>query len=224
MQFTGSIVDYAVVFTSGVLVSFTPCIYPVIPITASFIAGANTSGRKSHGLALSMIYVLGMAIVYCAMAVIAALTGKIFGQLQNTSIAYFLIAGGLVFFGLVMLDKIQLPSFSFGNAHRVKVDSLWSVLLFGMLAGLIVGPCTAPVLGSLLFYIAAKENMIHGISLMFVFAYGVGFSLILVGTFSGLISRLPKSGAWLIRIKQICGVILLAIGVFFIYKGFRSFH
>ena len=224
MHFTGSFVDYIVVFTSGVLVSFTPCIYPVIPITASFIAGANTTGRRSHGFVLSLIYVLGMALVYCAMAVIAALTGKIFGQLQNSSIFYFLIALGLIFFSLVMFDKIQLPSFSFGKAHQMKVGNPWSVLLFGMIAGLIVGPCTAPVLASLLFYIAARENIVHGISLMFVFAYGVGFSLILVGTFSGLISRLPKSGLWLVRIKQVCASILLAIGIFFIYKGIRTIH
>ncbi len=221
MHLTGSISDYFIAFSSGVLVSFTPCVYPVMPITASFIAGANTTGRRWHGFVLSLLYVLGMAIVYSVLAVVAALSGRIFGQIQNSVIFYFIIGSLLVFFAFVMFDKISLPSLSLGRVHRFKADSLWSVVIFGMVAGLVVGPCTAPVLASLLVYVASRQNIVHGVSLMFVFAYGVGFSLILVGTFSGLLSRLPKSGAWLLRIKQICGWILLAIGLFFIYKGIR---
>ena len=221
MHLTGSISDYFIAFSSGVLVSFTPCVYPVMPITASFIAGANTTGRRWHGFVLSLLYVLGMAIVYSVLAVVAALSGRIFGQIQNSVIFYFIIGSLLVFFAFVMFYKISLPSLALGRVHRFKADSLWSVVIFGMVAGLVVGPCTAPVLASLLVYVASRQNIVHGVSLMFVFAYGVGFSLILVGTFSGLLSRLPKSGAWLLRIKQICGWILLAIGLFFIYKGIR---
>jgi cytochrome c-type biogenesis protein len=223
MQLTGSIFDYFIVFASGVLVSFTPCIYPVMPITASFIAGANTTGSRWHGFAISLLYVLGMAIVYSILALIAALTGSVFGQIQNSPPFYLVTGGMLIFFAFVMFDKIILPSFMGHKAHSLKPDSLFAVLLCGMVAGLIVGPCTAPVLGSLLFYIASRQNILYGMSLMLVFAYGVGFSLILVGTFSGLLSRLPKSGMWLVRIKQLCGIILLVIGLFFLFKGLRPF-
>jgi cytochrome c-type biogenesis protein len=224
MQLTGTVLDYFFVFASGVLVSFTPCVYPVMPITASFIAGANTTGTRWHGFALSLLYVLGMALVYSVLALIAALTGKVFGQIQNSPSFYLIIGGMLIFFAFVMFDKIMLPSLMGHKGHKLKPDSLFSVLLFGMVAGLIVGPCTAPILGSLLVYVASRQNILYGVSLMFMFAYGVGFSLILVGTFSGLLSRLPKSGTWLVRIKQICGSILLAIGLFFLYKGIRLFH
>lgn len=224
MNLTGSFFDYIVAFASGVLVSFTPCVYPVMPITASFIAGANTTGTRWHGFALSLLYVLGMALVYSLLALIAALTGKVFGQIQNSAPFYFVISIMLIFFAFVMLDKIMLPAFGGHKAHKLKPDSLFSVLLFGMVAGLIVGPCTAPILASLLVYVASRHNIIHGVSLMFAFAYGVGFSLILVGTFSGLLGRLPKSGTWLLRIKQVCGLILLAIGLFFLYKGIKILH
>jgi cytochrome c-type biogenesis protein len=224
MNLTGSFVDYFIAFGSGVLVSFTPCVYPVMPITASFIAGANTTGTRWHGFALSLLYVLGMAIVYSMLALMAALTGKVFGQLQNTAPFYITVSVMLIFFAFVMFDQITMPAVRGHKAHKLKPDSLFSVLLFGMVAGLIVGPCTAPILGSLLVYVASTHNIVHGMSLMFLFAYGVGFSLILVGTFSGLLSRLPKSGIWLVKIKQICGVILLAIGIFFLYKGIKLFH
>ncbi|MBF0489853.1 MAG: sulfite exporter TauE/SafE family protein [Candidatus Omnitrophica bacterium] len=224
MQLTGSILDYFIVFASGLLVSFTPCVYPVMPITASFIAGANTRGKRSHGFMLSLIYVTGMAIVYSVLAVVAALTGKVFGQIQNSAPFYFVIAAMMIVFAFVMFDKISIPTIAGHKGHKIKTDSVWSVLLFGMVAGLVIGPCTAPVLASLLVYVASGKNILHGVSLTFTFAYGLGFSLILVGTFSGLLSRLPKSGTWLIRIKQVCGFILLISGFLFFYKGIRLIY
>jgi len=219
MHVSGSILDYLAVFASGVVVSFTPCVYPVMPLTASFIAAANTSGTRGRGFFISLVYVLGMALVYAALAVFAALTGKIFGQIQNSPAFYLTIGALLIVFALVMFDKIALPALGRGTAHKVRPNNLWAVLLFGMTSGLVIGPCTAPVLGSLLVYVASKHNIWHGASLMFAFAYGMGFSLILIGTFSGLLNRLPKSGAWLVRVKQIAGLILLGVGVYFIYKG-----
>ena len=219
MHVSGGILDYLAVFASGVAVSFTPCVYPVMPLTASFIAAANTSGTRGHGFVISLVYVLGTALVYAALAVFAALTGKIFGQLQNSPAFYWTIGVLLIVFAFVMFDKIELPVIGRHVHHKFKPDRWWAVLLFGMTSALVIGPCTAPVLGSLLVYVASKHNIWHGASLMFAFAYGMGFSLILVGTFSGLLSRLPKSGAWLVRIKQVSGLILLAAGVYFIYKG-----
>jgi cytochrome c-type biogenesis protein len=224
MEPSGGISDYFIAFVSGVLVSFTPCVYPVMPMTASFIAGANTTGTRWHGFAISLIYVLGMALVYAGLAVFAALSGKLFGQIQQSPLFLFGVAFGLVFFAFVMFDKIEIPTIGHHKHHKLKPDSLWSVFLFGTISGFIVGPCTAPVLGSLLLYVASKQNILLGTTLMFVFAYGVGFSLILVGTFSGVLSRLPKSGFWLLRIKQLAGVILLGMGLFFMYKGFNNLN
>jgi cytochrome c-type biogenesis protein len=218
MTLTGSILDYVLVFWAGVLVSFTPCVYPVMPITASFIAGANVKGGRGTGFVLSLIYVLGMAISYCALAVFAIVTGKIFGQIQNTPLVYAMIGALLVLFGLIMLDIARIPYIGL-QFKPDRPKDIWAVLLFGMTSGLIVGPCTAPVLATLLTYVASKQNLVYGISLLFVFSYGVGASLILVGTFSGLLSRLPKSGRWLEWIKRLSGGILTGAGLYFFYKA-----
>ena len=222
MNLPGNIFDYLIVFWSGVLVSFTPCLYPVMPITASFIAGVNTTGTRWRGFAISLIYVFGLAITYCALAVFAALTGKVFGQLQNSPWIYLIVANILIVFALVMFDIIPLPSIGANLHQKIKLKNIWMVLLFGMASGLVVGPCTAPVLGVLLLYVQSKQNILYGVSLLFVFSYGVGFSLILVGTFSGLLSALPKSGPWLIRIKQFCGIVLLVAAEYFLIQAGRS--
>ncbi len=219
MHLSGNLFDYVIVFLSGVLVSFTPCVYPVMPLTASFIGGINTRGSRSLGFLISLIYVFGVAITYCTLAVIAALSGKIFGQLQNSAVVFIIVANVLMFFSLVMFDIIPIPSFSVALQNKIQLKNLWTVVLFGAVSGLIIGPCTAPVLGTLLLYVASKQNIFHGVSLLFVFSYGVGASLILIGTFSGLLTSFPKSGAWLLRIKQFCAVVLLIAAQFFLIKA-----
>jgi thiol:disulfide interchange protein len=219
MQLSGTWFDYIIAFLSGVAVSFTPCVYPVMPMTASFVASFNTKGSKIMGLVISLIYVLGMAITYSALAVIAALTGKVFGQLQNTPIVYIIVANILFFFAMVLSDLVPLPTVGTFFHEKIAHKSLWTVVIFGMAAGLIVGPCTAPVLGTLLLYVASKQNILNGMGLLFFFSYGVGASLILVGTFSGLLAVLPRSGVWLVRMKQLCGLILIILGEYFLVKA-----
>ncbi|MCK5081587.1 MAG: sulfite exporter TauE/SafE family protein [Candidatus Omnitrophica bacterium] len=219
MELQGNFLDYFIVFWAGVLVSFTPCVYPVMPLTASFIAGVNTKGTKWMGFVLSLIYVFGLALIYCALAVFAALTGKFFGQIQNSPGVFIVIANTFIFFGLVMFDVIPIANFGVNVQNKIKIKNIWTVVLFGMASGLAVGACTAPILGALLVYVASKQNIFHAASLMFVFSYGVGASLILVGTFSGILGNLPKSGAWLIRVKQFCGLVMIIAAEYFLIKA-----
>lgn len=220
MHLTGNITDYFAAFAGGVLVSFSPCLYPVMPITASFIAGVNTRGTKLMGFLISLIYVLGIAAAYSTIAIVAALTGKIFGQFQNSPVVFLIVGNVLLFFALSLLDVIPLPMLGIDVQNKIRPTNMVMVLLLGAASGLIIGPCTAPILGSLLLHIASKQNILYGASLMFVFSYGLGASLILIGTFSGMLSRMPKSGSWLIRVKQFCGfILLLAAEYFFIQAG-----
>lgn len=219
MNISGTFLDYLVVFLGGVAVSFTPCVYPVMPMTASFIGGMNTKGSKLVGFLISLVYVFGMSLTYSAFAIFAALSGKIFGQIQNNPVIYIIVANIILFFALVMLDVIQLPTFGANAQKKVRPQNLLAVLLFGMSAGLIVGPCTAPALATLLVYIASKQNLVHGVLLMFVFSYGVGTSLILIGTFSGILSNLPKSGKWLVWVKRFCALVLIVIAEYFLIKA-----
>ena len=221
MQLHGNFFDYFLVFGAGVAVSFTPCVYPALPVVATVIAGVNTRGTKLMGFAVSLVYVLGLAVTYCSLAVIAALSGKIFGQVQNSSLVYLVIGNVLLLFALVMLDVIPFPALALSRSAGLKPRNLGSVFFLGCVGGLIVGPCTAPVLGTVLLYVASKQNLLHAVSLLFVFSYGVGASLILVGTFSGLLSQLPKSGPWLNRIKQFCAVVLVILAEYYFIKAGR---
>jgi cytochrome c-type biogenesis protein len=221
MHLSGNILDYFLAFGQGVLVSFTPCVYPLIPITAGFIAGVNTHGSRLMGFVISVIYVLGLALSYCALAAIAAYTGKFFGKIQNNPFIFLIVANIFIFFALVMLDVISLPALGIDVRDKVRPRNLWAVFLFGATSGLIVGPCTSPFLAGLLTMVSLKQNVFYGVSLLFVFSYGVGFLLILVGTFSGVMSVLPKSGPWLLRIKQLSALILIIAAQYFLIKAGR---
>lgn len=214
--------DYAVVFLSGVLVSFTPCLYPVLPITTAIIAGANVSGRRLGGFFLSLFYVLGMAISYGLFAMAAVFTGKVFGSFQQMPFFLFVVANILLFFSLMMFDVIPMPGFvplSVKGRHR----SIFSIFIMGMASGVVISPCAAPVFGALLFYVASGENMARALSLVFVFAYGAGASLILAGTFSGFLSSLPKSGQWMERVKKGIGIVLLLLAEWYFIRTGQAF-
>ena len=135
---------------AGMLTSFTPCVYPLIPITVGFI-GAKGSQTRLRGFYLSLMYVLGLAVVYSLLGAFAALTGKLFGQIQTNPWAHLVVANICIIFGLAMLDvmTIQFTWFNrFGVAEAKTKGGLTAVFIGGTSA-LIAAPCTAPVLGIL---------------------------------------------------------------------------
>src|SRR3989338_3035100 len=138
MNLSGGLFDYFVVFWGGVLVSFSPCVYPIMPVTASFIAGVNTRGTKMMGFIISLVYVLGLAVTYSAMAIFAALSGKVFGQFQNNPIILLIAANALIFFAIAMFDVIALPAIGVNVQNKIRPRNLWGVFLFGVASGLIV--------------------------------------------------------------------------------------
>jgi thiol:disulfide interchange protein DsbD len=221
MQISGRIIlDLLAAFGAGILVSFSPCVYPLVPITLSFIT-AQGRGSKLKGFILSCIYVLGLALTYSILGAIAALTGKLFGQIATHPITYFLAANIFILFGLSFLGVFDIPTFGIYLQNKIKLNSKVSIFLFGAVSGLVVGPCTAPALGAILVYVATRQNLIYGMALLFAFAYGVGALLILTGSFGSLILNLPKSGNWLLRIKIICGIILILAGEYFLIQAGR---
>jgi thiol:disulfide interchange protein len=221
MELSGNLLDYFIVFWSGVLVSFTPCLYPVMPITAALIGGFNAESSKRKGFVLSVLYVFGFAITYCTLGVVAVLTGKIFGQILNSPYVFIFVANVLISFALILFDVIPLPAIGISVSHKIEKRGFVSVILFGMAAALIVGPCSAPILITLLAYVGSKQNLFHAVSLLFVFSYGVGASLIIVGTFSGLVTSLPKSGKWLHWVKIFLGILLILFAEYLLLKAGR---
>lgn len=217
MNLSGNPIDYLAAFVGGLLVSFSPCIYPLIPVSLGFI-GVSSSGKKLRGLILSLIYVTGLAITYCLLGLVAALTGSLFGKFSIHPLTRIIVGIIFIFFGLSLWDFFTLKPFIFGPIFNPQKKSLWQTLLLGISSGLVISPCVSPVLGSILVFVATKRSMFYGATLLLTFAYGMGFTLILAGTFSALLLSLPKPGVWMERIKNVGGLILIATGIFYIYS------
>ena len=221
MNLSGNPVDYIFVFLGGVMVSFTPCIYPLIPVSVSYISAKSSSRFK--GFILSLIYVSGIAFTYSILGLVASLTGKFFGSISSHPITYLVVGAIIAVFGFSMLDLFNMPFAAKVNPPILKKRNYFSILLLGMTSGLIVSPCLTPVLGSILAYLATRKNIFYGMSLLVVFAYGMGLVLILSGTFGGILVNLPKSGKWMVYIKKTTGILLVSMGIYFIYTGIRRF-
>lgn len=212
---------YVAAYFAGVLVSFTPCIYPVIPITAAVIGGQrDISGAR--GFVLSLFFVLGLALTYTALGVFAALTGKLFGTIQTRPLTLGVLGGLFILMGLAMLDVFQLSLERYAPRGLTGGNrkGIFGSFMIGVTSGFILGPCTAPVLAVILGVVAARQSVFFGGSLLFVFSLGVGSLLVLVGTFAGIFASLPKSGAWMTGVKKLSGIVMLAAGAYFLYSAF----
>lgn len=209
-------------FAGGVLASFTPCTYPMMPITVAFIGG-KSEGKRWRGFALSIVYVLGLAVVYAGLGAFAALTGQLFGMLATNKWTFLAVGNVCLLFGLVMLGAVPMTPPAFLNRFRVrdfKGHDLLTSFLLGGASALVVSTCTTPILGVLLTIVATRQELIWGIGMLFAFAYGLGFLVILVGTFTGLLASLPRSGIWMMRVQKLFGLIMiLAAEYFFIKTG-----
>jgi cytochrome c-type biogenesis protein len=222
MSFSGTPFDYLIAFFGGVLVSFTPCVYPLIPITVGYI-GVKGGGSKPQGFILSLAYVTGIAVTYSFLGLLASLTGTFFGSVSSSPIAYFFVGAVIILFGFSMLDLFIIPVPRFIKLPTFKKQNYFSAFLLGLCSGLIASPCLTPVLGSILVYLTTKKNLVYGTTLLFSFAYGMGLVLILIGTFSALLAHIPKSGRWTEHIKRLGGSVLIGLGIYFIYTGIRRY-
>ena len=167
----------------------TPCIYPIIPILIGVI-GAKASASRLQGFRLSLTFVIGMALVYSLLGMAAALTGKLFGQLTTHPLTNLIVGNITLLFALSMLGlfEIRLPG-KWGQAKPGVVNrGTAGVFLMGAGSGFVAAPCTVPVLGTLLTFVAQTKNVFFGFTLLFVFVMVLGTILILLGTFTGLVT------------------------------------
>lgn len=205
-------------YLGGIMVGLTPCVYPVIPIIVGFI-GARGSRSKSRNFLLALIYVLGMALTYTVLGGFAALTGKLFGQIQANPWVYFAFGNIALFLGLAMMDLFTLNFRMPGFMQKLQGENRGGYVgsfLLGSTSGILVGPCTAPVLAVMLVFVGTQQNVVFGMGLLFVFALGMGTLMILLGTFAGILGGLPKSGSWMVLIKKVFGLILVGVGEYYL--------
>jgi thioredoxin:protein disulfide reductase len=210
----------------GLLLAFTPCVLPMIPILSGIIAGEGNSLSKSRALTLSIAYVIGMAVAYALAGIAAAYSGSLLAAaLQN---AWVLAAFAFVFVLLALsmfgLYELRLPGFLHQRLdeaqRRLPGGRVVSVAGMGAFSAVIVSPCVAAPLAGALLYIAQTRDVALGGAALFVMALGMGVPLIVVGISEGAL--LPKSGPWLVRVKQFFGVLLLAVAAWIIAPLFLS--
>ena len=207
-------------FGLGLLLSLTPCVFPMIPILSGIIAGQKSEVTKTTGFLLSLAYVLGMALTYAIAGVAAALSGTLISNALQNPVA--LGIGALIFVALALsmfgFYDLQLPSalqskFS-ERANKMKGGNFAGVFAMGALSAVILGPCVAPPLAAALAFIAQTGNTVLGGVALFVLALGMGVPLLLIGLSAGAL--LPRAGGWMNAVKYFFGVMMLAIAVYLI--------
>lgn len=203
------------VFLSGLALNLTPCVYPLIPITLGFFS-RQTGGKKGGTFGLALVYVLGMSVTYSALGVFAALSGSLFGAwLQKpavlVSIAAIVIALALSMFGLF---EIQAPHFI--TDRTGSKSGAVGALTMGLFVGFVAAPCIGPFVLSLLTYVAAKGSAPLGFGLFFTLAMGLGLPYLVLGTVSGSLKALPRSGEWMTAVRRVFGFALVALAVYFL--------
>lgn len=217
-----SLLAYPLVFFSGIIMSFTPCVYALIPITIGFI-GASGAGSIKKSFLLSLAYVLGLSLVYAGLGAAATLAGVFLGEITSSAWTYILLGAVFVFLGFSALGFYNIPFIGFAKTNLSKPKSYFGSFLIGAISGLAVGSCIAPALGVILTYVAARKNVLFGISLLITFAFGMSALLLLLGTFSSLLKKIPKAGKFNIITEKLFGAILVIAGVFFLMIAARKF-
>jgi thiol:disulfide interchange protein DsbD len=215
---SGSLLKTIGVFAlAGLLLSFTPCVLPMVPILSSLIAGQTGPVGRGKGLGLAFAYSLGMALVYACFGVAAGLAGEgLAAALQNPWVlGAFATLLGVLALSMFGVYELQMPSAIQSRAtdwsNRFKGGSFLGVFVMGGISALVVGPCVAAPLAGALVYISQTKDWVLGGVALFSMALGMSVPLLLVGLSAG--SLLPRAGAWMERVKQVFGMMLLGVAI-----------
>jgi thiol:disulfide interchange protein DsbD len=204
------------IFLVGLALSLTPCIYPIIPITISYFGG-QAGGRKSRAFLLAFLYVFGMSITYSVLGTVAAMTGSLFGSALQSPFVMLLLAAVLIALALSMFGfwEIRMPMFLARRTGSARQGYAGAVVM-GLTMGIVAAPCIGPAVLGLLTYVGEMGKPLLGFLLFFTLAWGIGLPFLVLGTLSGSLSRLPRSGAWMIWVRKIFGFILLGMALYFV--------
>lgn len=211
------IVQCLLILLLGALLSLTPCIYPMIPITVGILQG---QGSKSflRNLGISLCYTLGVATTFALMGVFAAYTGKLFGTFMQNPLVILSIVGLLVYLALSMFGfyEMYIPKGMASNNRFLKGGSPLTAFLFGVVSGTVASPCVSPGLALVLSIVAGLANPLLGFAFMFAFGIGLSLPLFIVGTFSGSLNVLPRAGMWMVEVKKLFGFLMLGMSIYFL--------
>jgi len=219
---SGLLYAFIFIYLGGLALNLTPCVYPLIPITISYFGG-QSKGRKSGLIAQAVIYVLGMAVTYSVLGLVAALTGGLLGSaLQNPLVLIFV---ALILIGLALsmfgLYEIKVPQ-SLAMVGGKNRSGYIGTFLMGLTVGLIAAPCIGPFVLGLLTYVGELGDPFLGFWMFFVLALGLGTPFLFLGIFSGAATNLPRSGAWMIWVRILFGFVLIGMAIYFLEPLFPS--
>jgi cytochrome c-type biogenesis protein len=209
-------------FAAGVLTSLTPCVYPMIPITASVIAGTTTADTpRRRVVALTLTYVVGLATFYALLGLIAGLSGHLFGTISANPWARLAIGNLLLVFALGMFGvlPIRVPDRLGSWVAGLRGGTFPAVFLLGATSGIVAAPCGAPVFAAVLTWVSTTRSGALGFLYLFVFSLGMTTLLVVVGLSSGAMARLPKSGMWMVWVKRAAGVLLLIMAQYYFVQA-----
>ncbi|HEX2781376.1 MAG TPA: cytochrome c biogenesis protein CcdA [Gemmatimonadaceae bacterium] len=214
-------------FLGGVLTSLTPCVYPMIPITAAIVGGQSVASGavappRSRVVGLTLTYVLGLALVYSLLGLFAGLSGTIFGSISANPWALFAMANVLIIAALAMLDVIpvRLPSAWTTRAATAGAAGRYSgAFVMGAVSGLVAAPCSAPVMAAVLTWVTRTKSALLGFSYLFAFSLGMCALLVVVGVSSGSLARLPRAGAWMLWVKRVFAIVMIGVGEWYLVQA-----
>ncbi len=206
-------------FAAGLAVNLTPCVYPMLIVTVSlFKPHASHHEARRQAFAKALAYFLGIVVTYSTLGYFAASTGRLFGSILQNSWVWGVEALMMFVLALSMFGVFQLriPPELLHRLGGLRKANYGGLFFSGMFVGLFAAPCIGPPVLALLAAVAGNGNPVFGFSAFFVFSLGLGLPYLFFGTFSDLISKLPKSGRWLIAVERFLGVALLGVSVFFL--------
>lgn len=216
-------------FGAGVLTSLTPCVYPMIPITAAIVGGQSVAGdagvatpSRWRPVALTLVYVLGLAIVYSGLGLFAGLTGTLFGSVSANPWVYLTMANVLLLAGLAMLDvvPVRLPASLMQRAATAGTGGrVVGALVMGAMSGLVAAPCSAPVMAAVLTWVSSTHSAGLGFLYLFTFSLGMCALLVAVGLSSGALARLPRAGAWMLWVKRIFALVMFGAAEYYLIQA-----
>jgi len=211
-----SLLAFLLVFVGGVVTSIGPCNIATIPLIVGYVGGSRDLPR-TRAFVLSLAFAIGLALTFMLLGVAAALIGGLIGA--STRWWYYLVAGICFVIGLNMLGvlNLNLPLWFGGLRERIGLKGIPGALALGLISGLVASQCATPVLAAILTYVMAKGALVYGAALLFVYALGRGVPVVLAGTFTGVLKSFQKLGRWSEIIEKVSGVIVIGVGLYFLW-------
>ena len=194
----------------------------MIPITAGILGGAGATGRsRGRTLALTLVYVLGLSLVYSFLGLLAGLSGTLFGGVSSSPWALLIMGNLLLVFGLGLLDVFTfgVPSRVAAWAGRIGGNSVAGVFALGATSGLVAAPCGAPAFAAVLTFVSTTGSAWLGFLYLFVFSLGLTALLVAVGIFSGVVAALPRAGVWTLTVKRVGGILLVGMAEYYFVRA-----